>query len=88
MAITSISVVVALFIGGLEVLQVVGSELHASGGFWDTVQVLSFANLGFYIIALFLASWLISVAVYKAKRIDELDVMRAVPVQPNEWPGK
>jgi high-affinity nickel-transport protein len=73
--ITSFSVVVALFIGSLEVLQVVGSELRASGRFWDAVQGLSFANLGFYIIALFMASWLVSVIIYKARRIDGLDVI-------------
>lgn len=73
--ITSFSVVVALFIGSLEVLQVVGSELRASGRFWDVVQGLSFANLGFYIIALFMASWLVSVIIYKARRIDGLDVI-------------
>ena len=73
LTITSISVVVALFIGGLEVLQVIGSELHASGAFWDAVRGLSFANLGFYIIGLFMVSWLVSVVVYKARRIDDLD---------------
>jgi high-affinity nickel-transport protein len=75
--ITSVSVVVALFIGGLEVLQVIGSELHASGAFWDAVQGVSFANLGFYIIGLFMASWLVSVVVYKTRRIDDLDAIAA-----------
>ena len=78
--ITSISVIVALFIGGLEVLQVIGSELHAAGGFWDAVEGLSFANLGFSIIALFMASWLISIIVYRVRRIDDLVVVSAVQV--------
>jgi high-affinity nickel-transport protein len=77
LTITSISVVVALFIGGLEVLQVIGSELHASGAFWDAVQGVSFANLGFYIIGLFMASWLLSIVVYITRRIDNLDAISA-----------
>ncbi len=77
LTITSISVVVALFIGGLEVLQAICSELRATGAFWKAVQGLSFANLGFFIIGLFMASWLVSVAVYKTRRIDDLDVISA-----------
>ncbi len=84
LTITSISVVVALFIGGLEVLQVIGSELHASGAFWDAVRGLSFANLGFYIIGLFMVSWLVSVVVYKARRIDDLDAVAAARARCDE----
>ena len=72
-AITSVSVVVALLIGGIELLQVVASELHASGGAWDTIQDFPLANLGFYIIGVFLISWAASVAVYKLKRVEDLD---------------
>jgi high-affinity nickel-transport protein len=71
--ITTISVVVALFIGGIELLQVLGSELHAGGAGWDAVQNLPLANLGFYIVGIFLVSWLVSVVVYRLKRIDHLD---------------
>jgi len=84
LTITSISVVVALFIGGLEVLQVIGSELHANGGFWGAVQGLSFANLGFYIIGLFIASWLVSVVVYKTRGIDDFDVVSTPRAQAEE----
>jgi high-affinity nickel-transport protein len=75
--ITSISVVVALFIGGLEMLQVLATELHATGGFWDIAQNVPLANLGFYIVGVFLASWLVSVLVYKLKRVDDLDAALA-----------
>ena len=73
MTITSISVIVALFIGGVEVLQVIASELHLKGPFWDTVVKFPLQNLGFYIIGIFMLSWLVSVVVYKMKRIDDLD---------------
>ncbi|GAC1306359.1 MAG: HoxN/HupN/NixA family nickel/cobalt transporter [Vulcanimicrobiaceae bacterium] len=71
--ITSISIVVALLIGGVEMLQVIQQESGAKGAFWDAVRNVPLANFGFYIIAIFLASWLISVVVYRAKNVDDLD---------------
>jgi high-affinity nickel-transport protein len=78
MNITLISVVVALFIGGIEVLQVLSQEQHLSGGIWDWANNLPFSELGFYIIGIFAVSWAISVAVYKLRRIDLLDSAVAV----------
>jgi high-affinity nickel-transport protein len=71
--ITLISVLVALFIGGIEVLQVISSETGASGGLFDWATNVSLANLGYYIIGIFMTSWLISMLVFKVRRIDRLD---------------
>ena len=73
MNITLISVIVAAFIGGIEVLQVVSQEQNLSGGLWDWARNIPFNALGFYIIGIFAVSWLISIAVYKLRRIDLLD---------------
>ena len=73
MNITLISVIVALFIGGIEVLQVVSQERNYSGGVWDWANNIPFSVLGFYIIGIFAASWVISVLVYKLRGIDKLD---------------
>jgi high-affinity nickel-transport protein len=75
--ITSISIVVALVIGGAETLQVIQQEFGATGGLWDAVRTYPPDNLGFCVIAILLASWLVSVAVYKFKGIDELDATLA-----------
>jgi len=74
--ITLVSVVVALFVGGIEALSIVSSELNLSGGLWNFVGNLSsnFGTLGFIIIGMFLVSWGISTLIYKLKRYDELDV--------------
>jgi high-affinity nickel-transport protein len=74
MNITLISVLVALFIGGIEVLQVIQQETGAGGGFWTWIANLSLNNLGFYIIAIFMISWVISMAVYRLRGIDRLDL--------------
>jgi len=63
------------------VLSVISSETGASGGLFDFANSLSakyFQNMGFYIIGIFLASWLISMLVYKIRRIDLLDASLAV----------
>jgi len=74
MSITMISVAIALFIGGLECLQVIIQELNLSGGVWDVItNQFDIKNWGFYIVGLFLLSWLGSMAYYKLRRIDRLD---------------
>jgi len=73
MNITLISILVALVIGGIEVLQVIGAETGASGGIWGWATKVPFSILGFYIIGIFLGSWIISMVVYKLRGIDKMD---------------
>lgn len=74
--ITTISVLVALIVGGIEGLGLLGDQLHLSGGFWQAVGGLNdnFGMVGFVIIGVFLASWLLSIAFYKWKRFEELEI--------------
>jgi high-affinity nickel-transport protein len=72
LTITLISVVIAFAIGGLELLQVLSSELNLNGPFWSVLANLNFETMGIAIIGVFLASWLVSIAVWKYKRYDEL----------------
>lgn len=71
--ITFISVVIALFIGGVEALQVLIRQLKLSGLFFDFVDRIDFGNLGYFIIGVFAASWILSVLIYKIKRYDLLE---------------
>ena len=76
--ITLISVIVALVIGGIEACGLIAQELKLSGFFWDQMNFLNggqaFNTLGFFIVGLFLASWLISTVIYKVKRYDDLEI--------------
>ena len=72
LTITVISVLVAFAIGVVELLQVIATELNVSGAFWDWLTGLDFETIGFVIIVMFLASWLVSVAIWKYRRIDEI----------------
>jgi nickel/cobalt transporter (NiCoT) family protein len=76
LTITFVSVVVAILIGGIEALGLIGDQFGLTGRFWDAVGMLNdnFNGLGFVIIGVFLAAWIVSFAIYKAKRLDEIDV--------------
>ncbi|HLJ01310.1 MAG TPA: HoxN/HupN/NixA family nickel/cobalt transporter [Bradyrhizobium sp.] len=66
LTITAISVAVALLIGGIEALSLIASKLHLEGSFWTVVSDLSesLANFGYLVVGIFLASWVLSFALY------------------------
>jgi high-affinity nickel-transport protein len=87
MNITLISVAIALFIGGVEGLQVISTETGASGGIWNLVNRLQLADLGFFIIGAFVVSWALSLLIYKLRRYDRLDVAGPVALTEIGAPG-
>lgn len=76
LTVTVISVLVALAIGTAELLQVIANELKLTGAFWNMLSDLDFETIGFGIIIIFLASWLLSVAVWKYRRFDEVYTLK------------
>jgi high-affinity nickel-transport protein len=73
MNITLISVMIALFIGGIEVMQVINTETGVTVGPIGWAANISFGHLGYYIIGIFIVSWAVSVLVFKLRRVDEID---------------
>jgi high-affinity nickel-transport protein len=73
MTITAVSFVVALVVGGIETLGLIGSQLSLSGRFWETIGNLNdnFGTLGYLIIGIFLVSWVISLAAYRLGRYED-----------------
>ena len=67
---TSLSVVVALVIGSVELAQVLIHLLHLQGPGFDWVAALDFGVLGYVIVGLFLLAWALSVATWKFGRIE------------------
>ena len=76
LTITSVSVVVAFVVGGIEALGLLVGRFHLKGTFWDAVSRLNenFGTLGYFIVGLFFFSWVASVAFYKWRRFDELEL--------------
>ena len=79
LTITLVSVVVAVLVGGIEALGLIGNQLGLSGWFWDDVGSLNdnFGSLGFLIIGVFIAAWVGSIIVYRYKGLDAFEVPRA-----------
>jgi high-affinity nickel-transport protein len=73
--ITLVSVLVAVLVGTIEALSIIGPQLGYRGVLWDAVARLSdnFGLIGGAIIGLFILSWFISTAIYKLRRYDELE---------------
>jgi len=76
LTITFVSVAVALLIGGIEVLGLIGDQLKMRGAVWDMIGSLNdnFGVLGFVIIGVFGMSWVVSILIYRIKRYDEIEV--------------
>ena len=76
MTITFVSVVVAMVVGGIEALGLLAGHFRLSGFFWDAVRRLNnnFGALGYFIIAIFALSWVVSIAIYKWRRLDDLEL--------------
>jgi nickel/cobalt transporter (NiCoT) family protein len=70
LTITSVSVLVALLVGGIETLGLIADQFRLRGVFWNAVSGLNdnFGALGYAIVALFVASWGISYLVYRFRR--------------------
>ncbi|MGY5811654.1 HoxN/HupN/NixA family nickel/cobalt transporter [Rhizobium sp. LEGMi198b] len=76
LTITAASVVVAIFIGGIEALGLISDKLGLEGGVWSFIGDLNdnLANFGFAVVGIFLLSWLVSTILYKAKGYDNLQI--------------
>ena len=74
--ITLVSVLVAVLVGTIEALSIVGPQLGYHGGLWDAVARISdnFGLLGGAIVGLFALSWFVSTAIYKLRRYDDLEL--------------
>jgi high-affinity nickel-transport protein len=83
MTITFVSILVALFIGGIEVLGLVAGEFGFKGAFWDFMDTLNsdenFGRIGYAIIGVFVLSWLVSFLIYRLNKYDDIDVKTVSP---------
>jgi high-affinity nickel-transport protein len=69
--VTSLSVAVALAIGTVELLQVFATKFGLEDGFWGWLQNLDFGTIGYAVVGIFVVTWLVSVVIWKVRRIEE-----------------
>jgi high-affinity nickel-transport protein len=69
--ITGLSVFVAGFIGTVEVLGLLAQDAHFSGEFWNIVAGFDINKAGMVIAAVFLLTWIVSLFIWRYRRIEE-----------------
>lgn len=70
LAVTSLSVAVALTVGTIELLQVGARTLALKGGFWGFMASLDFNRIGYGVAAVFILAWLGSAILWKAAHLE------------------
>lgn len=71
LVVTSLSVVVAIGVGSIELLQLLGHQLALTGGFWRGLDALDFSTLGYAIVGLFAVVSLGALAVWRWRGIEQ-----------------
>jgi nickel/cobalt transporter (NiCoT) family protein len=73
--ITLMSVVVAVGVGGIETLGLIGRELHLHGRLWTAVSTLNehFGVVGLATIGLFIGGWALAVLLYRVLDVESWD---------------
>ena len=79
LTITAISALVAMLIGGIEALGLIADKLELNGVFWDLIGRLNkeLAGFGYFVVAIFIASWIASYLIYRWRGFGRIVVERA-----------
>ena len=71
LTVTVMSVLVAFVIGGIELAQVLSTEVNLNGGFWVWLNNLDFETMGFAIVGVFVITWGLAYGIWKYKKYDQ-----------------
>src|SRR5215472_17125072 len=71
LTITGLSVFVAVFIGTIEILGLIGSEYNLSGGIWLFMGAIDINKAGFVIVRVFVVTWAAALAIWRFGRIEQ-----------------
>jgi len=69
--ITGLSVFVALYIGTLEIAQVLTGQLHLHGGLWNYAANFNINAAGFTIVGIFVAVWAFALLYWRFGRVEQ-----------------
>ena len=71
LTITGLSVLVAFFIGTVEILGLIGQQAHLTGGFWEFMAAFDINKAGFVIAGVFVLTWAAALAIWRFGQIEE-----------------
>ncbi|HLM95457.1 MAG TPA: HoxN/HupN/NixA family nickel/cobalt transporter [Acidimicrobiales bacterium] len=70
LTITGLSVFVAFFIGTIEILGLIGQEENLGGSFWKFFQSFNLNTAGFFIVGVFVVTWVVALSIWRFGRIE------------------
>ena len=79
LTITGLSVGVALFIGTVELLQVVAGQLHWSGGLWSLITTFDLNKIGYGVVTIFVVVWAVALLYWRLAHVEERWTERLQP---------
>jgi nickel/cobalt transporter (NiCoT) family protein len=82
--ITGLSVAVALIIGGIEIISILTDQLTITTGPLAWIGGLDLNDVGYVIVGLFVATWVVALAVWRIARIED----RWAVLPPPRRPGR
>jgi high-affinity nickel-transport protein len=71
LTITGLSVAICFFIGTIEVLGLIPTELHWHGPFWNVMENFNINTAGFIIVGMFIVTWITALTIWKYGHIEE-----------------
>ena len=62
---------VAVFVGTVEILGLIGQEYGLAGGFWSFMGNFDINTAGFVIVGVFVVTWIVALAVWHFGKIEQ-----------------
>jgi nickel/cobalt transporter (NiCoT) family protein len=69
--ITGLSVFVAIFIGAIEILGLLGQDGNLGGGFWSFLENFNINTAGFIIVGVFVLTWIVALSVWHFGKLEQ-----------------
>jgi high-affinity nickel-transport protein len=70
LTITGLSVAVALFIGTIELAQVVAGQLHWTGGIWNLIAGVQLDKIGYGVVTIFIVVWAVALLYWRLAHVE------------------
>jgi high-affinity nickel-transport protein len=71
LTITGLSIFVAVFIGAIELLGLLGQDSNLGGGFWSFLENFNINTAGFIIVGVFVVTWIIALSVWHFGKLEQ-----------------
>jgi high-affinity nickel-transport protein len=84
LTITGLSVFVALFVGTIEILGLIGAEYNLSGGFWAFMADFNINKAGFVIVGMFVVTWIVALTIWHFGKIEHRWDLAAAEASAND----